>query len=297
MKEKAIFFALLAALLYAISTPLSKLLLTELSPVFIAALLYLGAGFGMSVVGYIRKKTIDYTYQGFTRKEIPAILGMIALDILAPIMLMIGLKQSHPENVALLNNFEIVATALFAAFIFKEVIPKRLRLAIVLVTLASVILTVEDFGALEFSFGSFFVLIATIAWGLENNLTRRLSFNDPLMVVVLKGLFSGLGSLLIAFTLNEIIWRFDMIIYTLLLGFVAYGLSIFFYVHAQRHLGAAKTSTFYASAPFLGAFISILIFQDLPNLNFFIALVIMAIGTYFASTDKKGLKDQQKPLK
>lgn len=288
MKDKKyILYAILAALLYALSTPISKLLLVDLSPVFIASLLYLGAGLGMLVVGYIRKKTTDYTYKRFTKKEFPAIIGMIILDIIAPIFLMIGLNRSYPENVALLNNFEIVATSLIAYFVFKELIPKRLRFAILLVTIASIILSFEDIAAFKFSIGSLFVLMAATFWGLENNLTRKLSFNDPLMVVVIKGIFSGLGSLLIALFLNEINLNPGFILITLWLGFVAYGLSIFFYVSAQKYLGAAKTSAFYAFAPFVGAFLSLIIFQEVPKLNFFIALIIMGFGSYYASTDHK----------
>lgn len=288
MKDKKyILYAILAALLYALSTPISKLLLVDLSPVFIASLLYLGAGIGMSVVGYIRKKTTDYSYKKFTKKELPAIIGMILLDIIAPIFLMIGLNKSHPENVALLNNFEIVATSLIAYFIFKELIPKRLRFAILLVTIASIILSFEDIAAFKFSIGSLFVLMAATFWGLENNLTRKLSFNDPLMVVVIKGIFSGLGSLLIALFLNEINLDFKLILLTLFLGFVAYGLSIFFYVSAQKFLGAAKTSAFYAFAPFVGALLSLIVFQEFPKINFFIALIIMGFGSYYASTDHK----------
>ncbi len=288
MKKKTyILYAILAAVLYAISTPLSKLLLNELSPTMIAGLLYMGAGLGMSIVGYIRMKTTNHTYKKFTKDELPHILGMIVLDIIAPIMLMIGLKTSLPENVALLNNFEIVATSLLAAFIFKEVIPRRLRLAIIFVTLASIILTVDDLSAFTFSLGSLFVLLAAISWGLENNLTRKLSVNDPLMVVVIKGIFSGLGSLMIAFFLGEFSLNVTYILMTLALGFVAYGLSIFFYVTAQRELGAAKTATFYAFAPFVGVCLSLIIFQDIPQLNFFIALILMGLGSYFASTEKR----------
>lgn len=287
--NRYIFFAILAAVLYAISTPVSKILLDSLSPIYIAALLYLGAGIGMFVIGRIRKRTANHIPMKFTRDELPAVFGMIILDILAPILLMVGLTTSNPENVALLNNFEIVATALFAFFIFKEAIPKRLRVAIVLVTIASIILSVEDAAALKFSIGSIFVILATVSWGLENNFTRKLSFNDPLVVVVIKGIFSGLGSLIIAFFFQATSWNPGLILLTMLLGFVAYGLSIFLYVTAQRELGAAKTSTFYAFAPFVGAFLSLLIFRDVPGLNFFIALIFMAAGSYFASTKGRAM--------
>ncbi len=280
----SILYAILAAVLYAISTPLAKMLLIELSPIFIASLLYLGAGIGMLIVWYIRHKKTIQTYKKFTKTELPAILGMISLDIIAPIALLFGLNMSLPENVALLNNFEIVATSLFAFFLFKEAIPKRLRFAIVLVTLASVILSVEDVAAFQFSIGSLFVIIAALSWGLENNFTRKLSYHDPLSVVIIKGIFSGLGSLAIAFFVGEVSSHLTYIFLTLFLGFVAYGFSIFLYVSAQRELGAAKTSAFYAFAPFVGAILSLLIFQEMPGYNFFIALVIMGIGSYFAAT-------------
>lgn len=285
--NKYIFYAILAAMLYAVSTPISKLLLHNLSPVFIASLLYLGAGIGMGVIALFRKKSADNNDKHFTKKELPAITGMIILDMIAPILLMIGLSTSHPENVALLNNFEIVATSVFAAFLFKEVIPKRLRFAIVLITFASILLSFENLAAFTFSIGSIFVILAALSWGLENNLTRRLSYHDPLKVVVIKGIFSGLGSSVIALFLNVVVLDILYITLTLLLGFVAYGLSIFFYVTAQRHLGAAKTSAFYAFAPFIGAIISLIIFFEIPQINFYVALVLMGVGSYFASTNAK----------
>ena len=289
--NKYILFAILAAVLYAVSTPISKLILDTLSPVYIASLLYLGAGIGMGIIAIIRKKMQIANYKPFTSKELPAIIGMIVLDVIAPILLMIGLSTSQPENVALLNNFEIVATSLFAVFLFKEIITKRLWLAIFFVTTASFLLSFGDLDAFKFSTGSLFVILAALSWGLENNLTRRLSLNDPLMVVVIKGVFSGLGSLMIALILSEVIFDFKYILLTLLLGFVAYGLSIFLYVTAQKELGASKTSAFYAFAPFVGAFISLVIFLDVPQITFYPAVILMGIGSYYASTTgKKSLK-------
>jgi drug/metabolite transporter (DMT)-like permease len=288
--NRYIIFAIFAAVLYAISTPISKLLLTKLSPIFIASLLYLGAGLGMGLIAIFRSQSIQSTNKRMTKKDLPAIIGMIVLDIIAPILLMIGLSSSRPENVALLNNFEIVATSLFAFYMFKEVISRRLRFAILLITFASVILSFENLNAFKFSMGSIFVLLAAISWGLENNFTRKLSFSDPLMVVVIKGIFSGLGSLIIAILMGHIVFHFLFILWTLLLGFVAYGLSIFFYVTAQRELGAARTSAFYAFAPFVGAILSIIIFLELPQVNFYIAITIMALGSYFAATIHKRKK-------
>ena len=283
---KSILFAILAAALYAVSSPVSKLLLKEITPTQMASFLYLGAGIGMSIVGYIKRKKLgDETEARLTKEELPFTIGMVLLDIAAPIFLMVGLTFTTPANVSLLNNFEIVATSLIALLIFKESISKRLWGAITLITMSSIILSVEDASSFSFSFGSIFVLLACVCWGLENNCTRKLSVKDPLQVVVIKGFGSGIGSLIISFCLGERITNIPYLISALILGFFAYGLSIFFYIYAQRDLGAAKTSAYYAIAPFIGVGLSLIIFRQLPTLSFIIALVIMVIGTYFASTE------------
>ena len=286
-QKKAIFFALLAAVLYAINSPVSKLLLANVSAKMMAAFLYLGAGLGLFVMGVVQKMTgMKSEEQPLTRKELPYTVAMVVLDIAAPIFLMFGLLHTTAANASLLNNFEIVATSVIALAIFKEAISKRLWLAIGLVTLSSMILSFEDISSLDFSFGSIFVLLACVCWGLENNCTRNLSSKNPLEIVVIKGFGSGFGAMAIAFATGESLPSFVYIVMALLLGFVAYGLSIYFYIYAQRDLGAAKTSTYYAVAPFVGAGLSLVIFRQMPSLTFIVALVIMAIGTYFASTEE-----------
>ena len=287
-EKKAIFFALLAAVLYAINSPFSKLLLSEVSETFMAAFLYLGAGLGLFIMGIIQKLSGKKEKEKpLTKKELPYTVAMVVLDIAAPIFLMIGLKSTTAANASLLNNFEIVATSIIALVIFKEAISKRLWIAIALVTLSSAILSFEDMSSFSFSLGSLFVLLACVCWGFENNCTRCLSSKNPLEIVVIKGFGSGLGSLIIAFVLGESVPNFIYILLALVLGFVAYGLSIYFYIYAQRDLGAAKTSAYYAVAPFIGAGLSMLIFLRLPPISYFIGLVIMIVGTYFASVDNK----------
>lgn len=285
-QKTAIFWAVLAAGLYALNAPVSKLLLEEVPPTMMAALLYLGAGVGLVLVRLVQrmagkgKKEVP-----LTKKDMPYTVGMVVLDIAAPIFLMVGLTMTTAANASLLNNFEIVATAVIALFIFREAISRRLWLAIVLVTISSAILSVEDMSSFTFSYGSIFVLLACVCWGLENNCTRMISHKDPLEIVVIKGFGSGLGSLVLAFCLGENALPLVYGVCTLLLGFVAYGLSIFFYIYAQRYLGAAKTSAYYALAPFMATALSLVIFREKPSISFLIALLIMAMGTYFASTD------------
>ncbi len=286
IKYKSIAFAVFAAACYGVSSPLAKILLRELSPTLMAALLYLGAGIGMLIVGIYKaaskKKSVEAS---MTLSQAPFIIGMIVLDIAAPIFLMLGLTMTTAANASLLNNFEIVATSVIAFVFFKESIGKRMWIAITLITVSSILLTINDFGSLQFSPGSLFVILACISWGLENNCTRMLSLKDPLQIVVLKGFGSGLGSLFIYFLSKNYSYNFEYMFYALVLGFFAYGMSVFLYIKAQRNLGAARTSAYYAVAPFIGVLISKVFLKETLTDSFIAALLIMLAGTYFAVTE------------
>jgi len=283
-KSGAILYAFLAAAFYAINMPLSKLLLQKIEPTFMAALLYLGAGIGISII-FLFRKQIDDQEEQLSRKELPYVIGMILLDVAAPIFLMIGLTSATSANASLLNNFEIVATSLIALFIFKELISPRLWIAILLITFSSMLLSFEDMSSLTFSLGSVFVLAAALCWGFENNITRKISSKNTFQIVMLKGIFSGLGSLLIALFLGENFPQIQYVLLAMLLGFVAYGLSIFLYVRAQKELGAAKTSAYYAVAPFIGALLSFLILKEAITDYFLVAFLIMTVGSVLVVID------------
>lgn len=285
-QSKAMLSALLAAVLYAVNAPMSKLLLNEVSATMMAAFLYLGAGIGLFLLGTVQRITGAKSKElPLTRKELPYTAAMVVLDIAAPVFLMIGLSMTTAANASLLNNFEIVATSIIALAVFKEAISPRLWAAIMLVTAASAVLSFEDMSSLSFSAGSVFVLLACVCWGFENNCTRMLSSKNPLDIVVIKGFGSGLGALAVAFAAGERLPAVRYILCALLLGFVAYGLSIFFYIYAQRDLGAAKTSAFYAAAPFVGAGMSLLIFREMPSVTFAVGAAIMLVGTVLLVTD------------
>lgn len=284
--RKGIIMAILAAVLYAVSSPFSKVLLNEMPPTLMAGFLYLGAGIGMSLIAVLRRvRQAEITEIHLSKAELPYTVAMVLLDIAAPICMLIGLIATTAANASLLNNFEIVATALIALVVFKERISKRLWMGILFVTFSSVILSFEDFSSLEFSYGSLFVLLAAVFWGLENNCTRKLSSCDPLEIVLLKGIFSGIGSIVIGLALGERLMNLWSVIAVMALGIVSYGLSIYFYVHAQRLLGAARTSAYYAVSPFIAAFLSILIFGQMPEVTYFIALMLMAVGAWYSSHD------------
>ena len=283
-KLKAIMFAFLAAVFYAINVPISKVLLQHVGPTTMAALLYLGAGIGIGMMSLFNKKDREKA-ESLTKAELPYIVGMIVLDIAAPIFLMLGISYGSSANASLLGNFEIVATTVIALILFKEAVTKRLWVAIGLITLSSILLSFEGTDSFHFSYGSLLVIMATVCWGLENNCTRELSSKSTYQIVMLKGLCSGLGALVIALIKRESFPGIGYIAIALALGFVAYGLSIFMYVRAQNVLGAAKTSAYYAVNPLIGALLAFVFLSESLSWMYVIALLVMVIGSALVVVD------------
>ena len=289
MRDKsyiAILLAILAAALYAVSTPVSKVMLEVVPPTMVAAFLYIGAGIGVGTMMLVRGARHHKTEQRLKCVDIPYALAMVVLDIAVPILMMFGLKTCSAANTSLLNNFEIVATAIIALLFFRDAIGRRLWIAIGLVTVASILLSLEGSSigdTFTFSRGSLLVLGATVCWGLENNCTRQIADRDPMEIVTIKGFGSGIGALCIALAIGETFPDWQHLVIILALGYVAYGLSIYFYTYAQRTIGAAKTSTYYATAPFIGALLSILFLGESVSAILIIASVIMAVGCWLAA--------------
>ena len=277
-------FAFLAAVFYAINVPISKVLLQHVGPTTMAALLYLGAGIGIGMMSLFNKKDREKA-ESLTKADLPYIVGMIVLDIAAPIFLMLGISYGSSANASLLGNFEIVATTVIALILFKEAVTKRLWLAIGLITLSSILLSFEGTDSFHFSYGSLLVIMATVCWGLENNCTRELSSKSTYQIVMLKGLCSGLGALVIALIKRESFPGIGYIAIALALGFVAYGLSIFMYVRAQNVLGAAKTSAYYAVNPLIGALLAFVFLSESLSWMYVIALIVMVIGSALVVVD------------
>ncbi|MBQ2348236.1 MAG: DMT family transporter [Clostridia bacterium] len=286
---KAVGYAIAAAVFYALNVPCSKLLLKHIAPTYMAALLYIGAGIGVGVMYLFHHKN-EKPSDWLAKNDMKYTIGMVLLDIIAPIFLMIGVKFGTSANASLLGNFEIVATTIIALLIFKEKVSKKLWAAIGLITLSSIILSFGGEGSLTFSVGSLFVLGATACWGLENNCTRSISDKSTYQIVTIKGLCSGTGSFMIALVAGEKLPDIHYIFPVLLLGFVAYGLSIFTYIRAQKTLGAAKTSAYYAIAPFIGAFLSFVLLKEELTVAYIIALFVMIAGTVLVVADNSKLE-------
>ncbi len=272
----AILSALLSAVLYAISIPFAKMLSPYISLTMFGGLLYLGGGLGLFAAIMLKRGRSEIS---LTRKEIPYIVCMVLLDIGAILCLMAGIANTTAANASLLGNFEFAATVLAAFFIFKERITKRLLIAVVLIIIASIILTFEGSGSFIFNKGSALVILACVFWGLENNITRILSIKDTRQITMIKGICSAIGVLVTGFILGENLPPINRIILIMLLGFISYGISICLYVYAQRYIGASKTAAIYSYAPYFGCIFSLLLLKEIPLLQFYPALVIMLVAT------------------
>jgi len=201
--------------------------------------------------------------------------------VAAPITLLFSLKNTPAATASLLLNFEGVATTLLAALAFKESISGRAWRAIGLITIASIILSINHTANWGFSTGAVGIIGACFLWGLDNNLTRHISAKDPLMIVTIKGLGAGTFSLILALSLGNKLPGMGVIAGAMALGCLSYGISIVLFIHAMRGLGAARTSALFGISPLAGMMLSFLIFKELPTWMFAVALLLMVIGTLF----------------
>jgi drug/metabolite transporter (DMT)-like permease len=276
--------ALFAALLFGASAPLAKVLLGEVAPVPLAAFLYLGSGVGLLVVQAFQRlnKSARQREAQMSMGDFPWLLGAIlAGGVAAPITLLFSLKNTPAATAALLLNFEGVATTLIAAFAFKESISPRVWWAIILITLASISLSVNFKAGWGFSPYALGIVAACILWGLDNNFTRNISAKDPLTIVTIKGLAAGAFSLGLAMFFGNPMPAAGVILGAMILGFMSYGLSIVLFIHAMRALGAARTSALFGTAPLAGMLISFLLFWEFPGWMFILALPLMIFGALF----------------
>src|SRR5215208_3246399 len=282
-----IFQALLAALFFGASAPISNLLLGDVAPVLMAAFLYLGSGTGVSLITLYRRVTKNQREAGIKRPDVGWLAGaIISGGILAPIILMVSLKDTPASTASLLLNFEGVATTLIALFFFRESISRRALAAILVITLASIFLSTNFQGGFGLSLGALGILLACFLWGVDNNFTRNISAKDPLTIVAWKGLVAGTFSLSLGLVLGQQAPALTAILSILLLGFISYGLSTMLFIYSMRGLGAARTSALYGTAPLAGVLLSIVIFKDPITLLFGLAAVLMVAGALLLANEE-----------
>jgi len=280
--------AIAAAVLFGISTPVSKLLLGEIDPVLVAALLYLGSGFGLMIVlvSVARAVRTDRELR-FGTRDLPWLIGgILAGGVIAPIVLLVSLASVPAATASLFLNFEIVATTLIASLVFREYLGRQALLAIPVIAAAGVILSVDPQETTLFSPAAAGIILACLFWGIDNNLTRKIAGKDPVVLATAKGLTAGCVSLAIAIFLHAPFPAPGAIAAALVAGFFTYGLSIVFFIRSLRELGAARTSAYFAAAPFIGTLLSLILFGGFPGLQFFIALPLFIAGAFLLAREQ-----------
>lgn len=273
--------ALGAALLFGAGTPLAKLLLESVSPWLLAGLLYLGSGLGLTLYRYARRAPAVT----LPRAETGWFLGAILCGgVLGPVLLMFGLTGMPASGASLLLNAEGVFTALLAWFVFKENVDRRIALGMLAIVMGAVVLSWPGETRLAGLWPVLGVLGACLAWALDNNLTRKVSLNDATWIAATKGLVAGGVNLIIAMILGAHWPAWPPALGALLVGLLAYGVSLALFVVALRHLGTARTGAYFSVAPFFGAVLALLM-GEAPTLQLSLAGALMALGVWLHLTE------------
>ncbi len=281
MKRK-IGYAFGAAALFGASTPFSKLLLGQLPPSMLAGLLYLGSGVGLCI-GMGRFPSLKALS---TAQKLWFSLAILLGGGIGPILLLQGLGQASAASSSLLLNLESVLTALLAWFVFRENFDRRLLTGMLAVVAGGVCLSWHA-GSFTFSVGSLLIAGACLCWALDNNLMQKVSAGEPSDLAACKGLAAGSANLCLAWATGQ--WTSidgPTIVGALMLGYLGYGLSLVFFVRALRELGTARTGAYFSLAPFVGAFLSLVIFHEVPTSRFWVALALMAWGVWLHVSER-----------
>jgi drug/metabolite transporter (DMT)-like permease len=279
----AVALGLGAALLFGASIPLTKLLVADAGPLALASLLYLGAGFALTVLRPLRRTAGP----PLSKSDAPWLAGIVAAGAIAgPALLVVGLRRLPGLPAALLLNLEAPLTALLAVVLFGEYLGPRGWLAAGVMTAGATLLAVRP-GALPLDLsGALAVALACGAWAVDTNLTQRLSAKDPVALVRFKGLAGGSGTLVLALVAGEHLPSLRTSLAALVLGAFGYGASIVWHVRALRQIGAARQSAVFAAAPFFGALLSVLLLGEGAGVREAVAALLMAIGIVLLSREK-----------
>lgn len=285
--------ALGAALLFGAGTPLAKALLAGVNPWLMAGLLYSGSGLGLTVYRMIRRAP----RARLEPAELPWFAGAIAAGgVAAPVLLMYGLTRIPASGASLLLNAEGVFTALIAWFAFRENFDRRIALGMAAIIAGAGVMSWPD----EPRFGELWpalaVLGACLGWAVDNNLTRRVSLSDATWIAAVKGLSAGLANLLIALSIGSSMPAPGRVAAVLLIGCLSYGVSLALFVVALRHLGTARTGAYFSVAPFFGAAVAIIFFDEPVTARLLIAGSLMALGVWLHLTEQHGHLHMHEPL-
>jgi drug/metabolite transporter (DMT)-like permease len=286
---RGVLFAFGAAALFGLSTPFSKLLLEHTSPLLLAGLLYLGSGVGLSLVRWLRRG--EKSEAALSRRDWPWLGGAVLFGgALGPVLLMIGLSHTTAATASLLLNLEGVFTALLAWFAFRENFDRRIALGMALIVAGGVLLSYHPGSGLTLAPGALAVAGACLCWGIDNNLTQKVSSSDPFQIAAIKGLVAGSVNLVLALLVGARFPAWPVLSGALVVGFLGYGLSLACFVLALRLLGTARTGAYFSLAPFLGALVSLVILREGVGPLFFGSALLMGAGVWLHLSEKHGHK-------
>ncbi len=290
MNPVAVLTALASAALFGVSTPVAKALLGAVHPVILAGLFYCGAGIGIALLRALAGPILNLPaarQQPLARQDYRWLAGAIALGgVVGPVLLMLGLSRTAAATASLLLTLEGAATALLAWFVFHENFDRRIALGMACLVAGAAIVSWSGTPTVESFAGPLAIIGACIAWGIDNNLTRKISLADPLQIVQLKGLIAGPVNLLLGLWAGAVFPGSFAIVASGLVGFVCYGLSLALFVSALRHLGTARTSAYFSTAPFIGAATAIVALQQPLTIQFVAAGMLMALGVWLHVTER-----------
>lgn len=268
------------------SAPLAKVLVSDAGPVALASLFYLSAGGALALVERVRGQSIEAPLR---RADVPVLMGVtLTGGVLAPVLMLIGLSQVSGVAGALLLNLEAPFTMLVAVGLFGEHLGRREALAAGAVVVGGALLTAALSGVAGSALGALALAGACMAWAIDNNLTQRLSLRDPVSIVRTKALGAGATNLLLALLLGDPFPHGDAFIAALVLGALSYGLSIVLDTYALRSIGAAREAAYFATAPFFGAALAILVLGESIRMVDMVAAAAMALGIALLLRERHG---------
>jgi len=274
--------ALGAALLFGAGTPMAKLLLNDVSPWLLAGLLYLGSGIGLAIYRWLNHAPTP----GLSPREKLFLAGaIVAGGILGPVLLMKGLTGMPASGASLLLNAESVFTALLAWFIFKENFDRRIALGMIAIVAGAIVLSWPAKASFTGTWPALAVLGACLAWGIDNNLTRKVSLADATWIASVKGLVAGGANLVLAFFLGATLPGLPNLVGALIVGFFAYGVSLTLFVVGLRHLGTARTGAYFSVAPFFGAVLAVAMGEQITA-SLLAAGGLMTLGIWLHLTER-----------
>jgi drug/metabolite transporter (DMT)-like permease len=287
--------AIFAAILFGLSTPLSKILLGSMPPILLAALLYLGSGIGLWIIYLATHR--QTTEAPLVRKDAPWLAGAVVFGgASGPVLLMLGLSATPASSASLLLNLEGVFTALLAWFLFHENFDTRIALGMLSIIAGGLLLSWQGKMSTTLPVGALAIIGACLCWAIDNNLTQKVSVSNPLQIAAIKGSVAGSVNLAIALGMRATLPSPLTLAGALIVGLIGYGVSLACFVLALRHIGTARTGAYFSLAPFVGAGVSLMLFREAVTPLFAGAAALMGIGVWLHLTERHEHTHTHEPL-